>query len=74
MHAPQWRQPARVGAGAAEVRVGHRLAGLVRSGPRPGVGWNVSPTPIRSATARMARSAAVLRAYVMTPSIRLAWS
>ncbi len=41
--------------------------------PTP-VGWNVSPTPISSATVFITRSAGVLCGYVVTPSIRFAWS
>jgi hypothetical protein len=39
-----------------------------------GVGRNVWPTPISSATFLIATSAGVVRAYWVTPSIRFAWS
>ena len=70
-------QVVRVGAGAAEERVGDRLAlgwpGSPKNTPT-GVGWNVSPTPISSATFFIATSAGVVLGYSVTPSIRLAWS
>jgi hypothetical protein len=73
MHEPQCRQPVR--GGPAPPKYGSATVSPGRPMWTPtGVAWKVCPTPIRSATARIARSAAVSFGYVVTPSIRLAWS
>ena len=77
MHSPQLRQVLRCGPGAAEVRVVDGLPGAWPGPPKKtptGVGWNVSPAPISSATVFMTSSDGVIVGYSTTPSIRFAWS
>ena len=75
MHSPHSMQPLAGRARAPEERVvGTLLAGLRRRKRRPGVGRNVSPTPMSSATSCMTSSAGVIVGFGTTPSIRSAWS
>jgi hypothetical protein len=70
--------PVRDGPAPPKYGSGTVLPGaLVPSGPKntpTGVGTNVSPTPISSATSFITRSASVNVGFVTTPSIRWAWS
>jgi hypothetical protein len=78
MQQPHSRQPVRAGPAPPKYGSGTVLPGvLVPSGPKntpTGVGTQVSPHPISSATSLTMRSASVNVGLSTTPSIRCACS
>ncbi len=73
MHWPHSMHPVRRGPAPPKNGSSTSTPGSPKNTPT-GVGWNVSPTPISSATSRMTSSAGVVVGLGTTPSIRLAWS
>ena len=71
-------QPVRSGPAPPKYGSGTVFPGVfVPSGPKntpTGVGTQVSPTPMSSATSLTMRSASVNVGFLTTPSIRCAWS
>ena len=73
MHSPHWMQPLRRGPTPPKNGSSTSTPGSPKKTPT-GVGPNVSPTPISSATARITSSDGVIVGFGTTPSMRLAWS
>ena len=77
MHSPQLRHGFRSGPAPPKYGSATVSDGVSPGPPKntpTGVGRNVSPTPIWSATWRITSSAGVCSGLATTPSIRLAWS
>ena len=77
MHSPQLRHGLRSGPAPPKYGSATPSSGSSPGPPKKtptGVGRNVSPTPISSATFSITSSAGVRIGLSTTPSIRLAWS